>query len=289
MIPFILVAQDKEIYEVQFAKLDSNSNQELKIFQMKFDDWIRDLDKDATQTTYNKESMVNNFIIFSQDGLIMKDLNFHTVKSCQKQILDNLPGEKEQNWIYIILESQVNNSELIKILNFLKEKKIDYRFGKEDDFVPYIMKNETKLQVKENTNNKATDFERMKQFYLDNLSDKDKLKNELFRIVLKNPVENSNLFALFILNSKEPFYFMGGATYNEIGKHVKPDLNKKVALHLLENLEYSKDLWLDIQQIGRWTNQDFIPNESVRKNLNHNEIIAAMADKMMNYFETKYK
>ncbi len=289
MIPFILVAQDKEIYEVQFAKLDSNSNQELKIFQMKFDDWIRDLDKDATQTTYNKESMVNNFIIFSQDGLIMKDLNFHTVKSCQKQILDNLPREKEQNWIYITLESQVNNSELIKILNFLKEKKIGYRFGKEDDFVPYIMKNETKLQVKENTNNKATDFERMKQFYLDNLSDKDKLKNELFRIVLKNPVENSNLFALFILNSKEPFYFMGGATYNEIGKHVKPDLNKKVALHLLENLEYSKDLWLDIQQIGRWTNQDFIPNESVGKNLNHNEIIAAMADKMMNYFETKYK
>lgn len=287
MVPFILVAQDEEIYEVQFANLDTNSNQELEIFQMKFDDWIREFDKDSTQTIYNKGSMVNNFIIFSQDGLIMKDLNFHTVESCQKQILDNLPIEEEQYWIYITIESQVNKSELIEILDFLKEKKIDYRFGNEGDFVPYIMKNGTSLQAEENTNSKAMDFEKVKQFYVDNLSDKDKLKIELFRIVRSNPVENSNLFAFFILNSNEPFFYMGGATYNEIGKHVKPELNKKVCLHLLENVESSKDLWFDIQQIGRWVGQDFVPRE--RTDLNHSEKIQYMIDKMMDYFETEYK
>lgn len=287
MIPFILEAQDEDTYEVQFAGVDTNSNQELEIFQMNFDDWIRDLDKDSTQMTYHKESMVNNFIIFSQDGLIMKDLNFHTVESCQKQILDNLPIEEEQNWIYISLESQVNKSELVEILNFLRENKIDYRFGKEDEFVPYIMKNGVKVQAEESTNTKSMDFERVKQLYVDNLCDKEKLKFALFRVVRSNPVENSNLFAIFILNSNEPFFYMGGATYNEIGKHVKSDLYKKVCIHLLKNIEFSKDLWLDIQQIGRWVGQDFVPRE--RTDLSHNEKIQFMIDNMMDYFETEYK
>ena len=71
----------------------------------------------------------------------MKELDFHSVESCKKQILENLPAEeKTTKWIYITMESHVNKSDLIEILEFLKEQKIEYQFGSEDEFVPKIMK-----------------------------------------------------------------------------------------------------------------------------------------------------
>lgn len=39
--------------------------------------------------------MVNNFIVFSEDGLIMKDLNLHSVDSCKKQISESLPADEK--------------------------------------------------------------------------------------------------------------------------------------------------------------------------------------------------
>lgn len=85
--------------------------------------------------------MVNNFIIFSDDGLIMKDFDFHSVESCKKQILENLPvDENKQKWIFVTMESHVSKSELIEILEFLKEQKIECQFGRDDEFVPKIIK-----------------------------------------------------------------------------------------------------------------------------------------------------
>jgi len=143
------------------------------------------------------------------------------------------------------------------------------------------------IQTEYNESMVMNDFESVKGFYFNNLGDKERLKIELANIVHKNPVENSNLFALFVINSEEPFFFMGGATYNEIGKYVRADLFKKVSLHLLEHLETSKDHWFDIQQIGRWVNEDFVPRG--KSDLNHREKIKFMIDRMMNYFEREYK
>ncbi|MCC6411669.1 MAG: hypothetical protein IT270_08420 [Saprospiraceae bacterium] len=88
--------------------------------------------------------MVNNFVIFSEDGLIMKDLKFHSAESCKKQSLDNLPGQKQEErgnlWMFVSQESHVNNSDLVEILQFLREQNIDYQFGREDDFVPKLLK-----------------------------------------------------------------------------------------------------------------------------------------------------
>ena len=140
-IPIYLAAQNDESFEIQVDKVDSNSNIEIQKFHKKFNSWIESIGKDSTKTTMDEKGMVNNFIVFSEDGLIMKDLDFHSVESCKKQILENLPVDKnKQKWIFVTMESQVNKSELIEILEFLKEQKIEYQFGSEDEFVPKIMK-----------------------------------------------------------------------------------------------------------------------------------------------------
>ena len=140
-IPIYLAAQNDESFEIQVDKVDSNSNIEIQKFHKKFNSWIESIGKDSTKTTMDEKGMVNNFIVFSEDGLIMKDLDFHSVESCKKQILENLPVDKnKQQWIFVTMESHVNKSELIEILEFLKEQKIEYQFGSEDEFVPKIMK-----------------------------------------------------------------------------------------------------------------------------------------------------
>lgn len=77
---------------------------------------------------------------------MMKDLKFHSVASCKNEIMVNLPTMEnklgENDRIFVTLESHVNKNQLIEILEFLKEKKIDYRFGKEDEFIPKIKSNE---------------------------------------------------------------------------------------------------------------------------------------------------
>lgn len=140
-IPVFMAAQNQETFEIQADKVDSIDNDELQVFYQRFNSWIESIGKDSATIELNKKAMVNNFIIFSEDGLIMKDLNFHSVESCKKQILGNLPsGEDELKWIYVSLESHVNKIELIDMLAFLKEQNIEYYFGIEDDFVPGIMK-----------------------------------------------------------------------------------------------------------------------------------------------------
>ena len=83
--------------------------------------------------------------MFSEDGFLMKDFKFHSVESCQKQILSSLSNSQapanEDPWIYVTLESQVNKKELIAILEFLREQGINYEFGDEDKFIPAILKN----------------------------------------------------------------------------------------------------------------------------------------------------
>jgi hypothetical protein len=128
-------------------------------------------------------------------------------------------------------------------------------------------------------------FQEVKTYYLNNQTDKDKLKMKMIQTVLNNPEEQSDLFALFILNSDKPFFFLGGASYSEIGKYVEPELFKKVCLHLISKLENSTDLLFDIQQIGRWVNHDFVPRNS---NMKKEEKIEWMVNTMMDYFDHLY-
>lgn len=144
-VPFFMLAQNEETFEIQADKVDLTSNTEIQIFYEKFNSWTKSLNKDSSKSTLENERMVMNFIIFSEDGLLMKDLNFHTVKSCKEQVLANLPNSKkeeaEAKWIYVSMESHVNKKELIEILSFLRKEKIDYHFGIENKFVPKIIKN----------------------------------------------------------------------------------------------------------------------------------------------------
>lgn len=129
-------------------------------------------------------------------------------------------------------------------------------------------------------------FEEVQDFYLQSLSDRDKLKLKMHETVMTNPEEHAALFALFILNSNDPFYFLGGATYDQIGRFIDDELFKKVCLHLLSHFEHSKDFWFDIQQMGRWVNQDFVARDS---EMNPDEQMIWMVNKMMDYFEAMYK
>ena len=142
------VGQNDETLEIQADKVDKNSNSDIQTFYETFDLWSASIGKDSVTVEMNEEIneelMINNFIIFSEDGLIMKDLDFHSIESCKNKILENLPkkinGKEEPNWIYVSMESHVNKSALIEILRFLREQKIDYKFGSEDEFVSKIMK-----------------------------------------------------------------------------------------------------------------------------------------------------
>lgn len=140
-ISFLATAQNNGNFEID---VDSSSNPDIKIFQEKFNIWFNNRDNDSIKSIYNPERMIQNFIIFSEDGLIMKDLKFHSVESCKKKIIANLPQKKissnQKDWIYVTLESQVNKQQLKKILAFLRIKNINYRFGEEDDFAPSMIK-----------------------------------------------------------------------------------------------------------------------------------------------------
>ncbi|MCB0540298.1 MAG: hypothetical protein H6568_16825 [Lewinellaceae bacterium] len=142
--PLFITAQNDETFEIQADKVDSNTNLEIQQFYEKFNSWIGSIGTDSAKMTLNENLMVNNFIIFSEDGLIMKDLSFHSTESCKKHILESLPEQGVDNvqskWIYVSLESHVYKRDLIEILEFLKEQNIEYQFGAEDEFVPKLIK-----------------------------------------------------------------------------------------------------------------------------------------------------
>lgn len=75
--PLFITAQNDETFEIQADKVDSNTNLEIQQFYEKFNSWIGSIGTDSAKMTLNENLMVNNFIIFSEDGLIMKDLSFH--------------------------------------------------------------------------------------------------------------------------------------------------------------------------------------------------------------------
>ena len=137
-IPLFLPAQ----VSLTFGIPPTDSTRDVQRFQQKFEAWLAGTAKDSIRR--DEANMVNNFVIFSEDGLIMKDLKFHSAESCKKQILDNLPGQKQEErgnlWMFVSQESHVNNSDLVEILQFLREQNIDYQFGREDDFVPKLLK-----------------------------------------------------------------------------------------------------------------------------------------------------
>ena len=137
-----IIAQNNGTFEIEAVSVESIDNQDVKLFYNKFNEFLQLKQKDGEQIDIN---MINNFIIFSEDGLIMKDLEFHSVESCKKEIKsdqDLLNIEPDgKSWIYVSLESHVNEQELENILNFLRQNKIQYKFGHEDKFVPLITKN----------------------------------------------------------------------------------------------------------------------------------------------------
>lgn len=143
-VSIFLHAQHGTTMEIQAVIEDTNSD--IQLFINKFNEWIDSGGNNTPKLKGDELSMVNNFIIFSEDGIIMKDLNFHSVESCKNQIITCLPKSIEKfnevKWIYVSQESHVNKSELIQILAFLREKKINYRFGDEDEFVPNIIADE---------------------------------------------------------------------------------------------------------------------------------------------------
>lgn len=132
----------------------------------------------------------------------------------------------------------------------------------------------------------STRFNITQNFAQADPSAKYDLKLNLHAVTQANPRDNSNLFALFILNSSDPFYYMGGASYLLIGQYVEEELFKKVSIHLFENLNRSSDLWFDIQQVGRWVDQDFVPKNL---NISTEEKIVYMSNKVKEYFDKKYK
>ncbi len=142
--PILVTGQHNSSFAIQEEKLDSASNSELQTFIIKFNNWVDSLKNDCQTSGLKPERMINNFILFSEDGLMMKDLQFHSVASCKNEILANLPITEnelgESDWIFVSLESHVNKKQLIEILEFLKEKKIDYQFGKEDEFIPKMIR-----------------------------------------------------------------------------------------------------------------------------------------------------
>lgn len=138
----LLKAQLDETLEIQAEMVDKNSNSEIQQFYKKLNLYVESIGKNSPNLNLPEELMIKNFIIFSEDGLIMKDLNFHSVESCKKQILESLPkhevNKTHAKWIYVDLESHVNKRELIDILKFLKEHKIEYQFG-EDEIIEKLI------------------------------------------------------------------------------------------------------------------------------------------------------
>lgn len=145
-IPFLISAQNDETFEIQIDKVDSTSNINIQQFYNKFKRYINTKEKALTKISLYEETMINNFVIFSQDGLLMKDFDFHSVESCKKEILKSRPKPTKHkidrpNWIFVSMESHVNKLELIEILEFFRKENIEYQFGEEDQIMEKIDKN----------------------------------------------------------------------------------------------------------------------------------------------------
>lgn len=139
---FFVYGQHEEIIEIQAEKVDDNSNFEIQEFYKKLDLYVNSIGKNTENSSLSLELMINDFIIFSEDGLIMKDLNYHSVESCKAKIIENFPKNilnvLKAKWIYVSLESHVNKRELTAILKFLKGNNIEYHFANDEELEKMI-------------------------------------------------------------------------------------------------------------------------------------------------------
>lgn len=143
--PTILSSQNSEVLEIEADPVESISDPEIRIFYDKFHQWVQSVQNKSEFSYPPKDDRVNNFLIFTETGIIMKDLKFHTAESCKQHILNSLPAFKSTSatnaWIYVSLESHVDRHQLSTILNFLREHQIEYYFTTEDRLEEIIEQN----------------------------------------------------------------------------------------------------------------------------------------------------
>lgn len=143
---FALKAQDGPTMEIQANSPKSISDPTLKKFYERFEAFIGSL-SDGQYDKYKvqaDDTMIPDYIGFSEDGLIMKGSEFVSVEACKSRLEKYLAGMKKKfrkkAWIFVSMESHVNKNELIEALETLDKLKIEYRFGIEDYYVPVINK-----------------------------------------------------------------------------------------------------------------------------------------------------
>ncbi len=139
-----VIAQFEHKFEFQTANRASIKNEDVKIFYDRFNTYIDKL-KDSTQKadSPDPQNMISNFVIFTEEGLVMKDLEFHSVENCKQNILlgkAELGTDKINPWLYVDLESHANLADLESILSFLRERGIEYAFGRDEEYSRLIKK-----------------------------------------------------------------------------------------------------------------------------------------------------
>ena len=125
--------------EYEDVNLDSTELNEINEFCLRFENYFKIfLAKQTVADTINENGKLNEFVIFSEDGLIMKDLDFHSVESLKQRLKETIAkkvasGENsDKYWIYVTMESHVNARELVESLKFFRENNIDYHFTSDD-------------------------------------------------------------------------------------------------------------------------------------------------------------
>ena len=111
------------------------------------------------------------------------------------------------------------------------------------------------------------------------------LKRILWTKVQEDIEVNANLLGLFLLESDDPFFYISGATYEHVGKYIDEFIYHKVSIYLLNKLKYSNDFWYDIQQIGRWLGEDFVPTGD---KISREKTLKIMYHNMLEFYETEY-
>lgn len=142
----ILKAQDGPTMEIQANSSKSISDPRLKTFYERFEEFISTL-SDGQYDKYKFEAddtMIPDYIAFSEDGLIMKRSQFVSVETCKSRLEKYLAGMKKKfrkkAWLFVDMESHVHKNELMEVLAILDKLKIEYRFGIVDYYLPEIHK-----------------------------------------------------------------------------------------------------------------------------------------------------
>lgn len=103
--------------------------------------------KDAVGSGYNVQpgmdgqfepsAMLDDYILMTEDGIIMKDLVFHNFESCQARIITALgkvsTTKGQTPWLYVNMTGSADYNKFINVLTFLREENIDYRITLRDE------------------------------------------------------------------------------------------------------------------------------------------------------------